>query len=157
MKALRPIIVTGLAGVWLLACGDAPSTPKQEIKRAIALGVQAAEERDLGKLGDLVAEDYQDDKGYDRRSLLRLAQAYLIGHRSIHLFTRTRSIEISAPKRATAVILVAMAGEPVQSSEHLINIRADLYQFEIVFVGEGDSKWRATGGHWQRASIDDFL
>lgn len=148
------------AGVWMLSvagCSDPPSTPEQQIRDAIRLGEQAAEARDVGGLAELVAAGYQDAHGYDRRALLRLAQAYLMGHQSIHLLVRPQSIDLPSPERANVEVLVAMTGAPVDSVDELINMRADVLRFEISFEKTGTNQWQAARADWRRAELDDFL
>ncbi|MDH3280319.1 MAG: hypothetical protein OEQ18_04220 [Gammaproteobacteria bacterium] len=157
---MRLLELTVAVGLWMLVawgCSGPPSTPEQQVKDTLRFGEEAAERRDIGALAELVADGYQDDNGYDRRALLQLAQAYLMGHHSIHLLLREQSIELVTPQRAEVAVLVAMAGEPLESADQLINVRADLFKFEIVFVRTGNEQWQVASAGWHRAGVDDFF
>ena len=49
-----------------------------------------------------------------------------------------------------------MAGRPIESTEALLDVRADLMRFDVEFVREGDD-WRVRAADWRRAELNDFL
>ncbi|MDH3638608.1 MAG: hypothetical protein OES09_09105 [Gammaproteobacteria bacterium] len=157
MRILKTAVTLGLSTLVVWGCGGPASTPEQQVRETIRLGEEAAEGRNIGALAGLVADAYQDGNGYDRRALVRLAQVYLMGHQSIHLLTRTQSIELVSPDQAKAKVLVAMTGAPLESVDSLINVRADLFKFEIVLAKTDNEQWQAVSASWQRAGADDFF
>ena len=71
-------------------------------------------------------------------------------HRDIHLFTVTKTIELTPQQdSATAVVFVAMTGVPVESMDALISLKADLYRFELGLAQE-DGEWRILSSRWER-------
>ncbi len=153
----RVVLASVVASLAAASCGPSGSTPEQEVQQAIHRGEEAAEERDISKFADLVGDTYRDESGHDRRSVVRLAQVYLLRHQSIHLLTRTQSIELLSPTRARARVLVAMAGEPIESADQLIQLRADLLAFDIEFEKTGAAQWQAVNASWRRVGSEDFL
>jgi len=140
----------------LVACSGHSDTPQAQIEALFDRAEHAAEAADIGALRDMVSDAYHDEYGYDRRTVLRLAQLQILQHRSIHLLRQTRELSFPQPGRATASVFVAMAGTPLPDRDALATARADLYRFDIELALEGDD-WVVTGAKWRRAQLADFL
>lgn len=141
--------------VILSACGSDKS-PEDQVRHFIATGVAAAESRDVLAFRDLVSDNYKDVGNRDRRSLVGLATGYFLRHKNIHLFTQISEISFPSVGQSQVKVFIAMAGSPVSGAEALLDLRADLYQFDLVLLREGD-EWLLQKAQWQRASIDDLL
>lgn len=139
----------------LAACGDRES-PENRLRARIAQAETAVEAKDIDTLKDFIAASYADADGYDQRGVQRLLVGYLLRQQTIHLLVRIQQIELPATDRATTRLLVAMAGRPVTTAEELDWLQADLYRFELDWVRNG-TDWQVIRGHWQRASLDEFL
>ncbi|GBE45116.1 hypothetical protein BMS3Bbin11_00196 [bacterium BMS3Bbin11] len=48
-----------------------------------------------------------------------------------------------------------MAGDPVEKSESLIDLNADLYRFDINLVLDGND-WLVSSAKWERARLENF-
>lgn len=152
--ALALVLVAALALV-LSACGGEEQTPEARIEALIAEGEQAAESRDVPALGALVSDHYQDPRGYDRRTVLRIAQGLFLRNQSIHVLTVVRDLRV-AGDTASVRVLAAMAGRPIESVEALVNVRADLMRFDLELARE-DGDWLVRSADWRRAELSDFL
>lgn len=137
------------------ACGGPQESPENRIKQLVADGEKAAQARDISTLGELVADGYQDERGYDRRTVLRIVQGLFLRNQDIHLLTVVRDLQVEGAE-ASAVVLVAMAGRPIESAQSLVNLNADLVRFDVDFVRE-DGDWRVHAADWRRAEVKDFL
>lgn len=142
--------------ILLGACGGPPDTPEQRVRNLIRQAQEAAEARDWRALGDLVADDYRDKSGYDRRQVLRLAAGYMLRNQRIHLFTRIASIDAPSPDQARATVYAAMAGSPVGGVEQLFNLSADLMRFDLELRTDADGDFRIVHAAWKRARPEDF-
>lgn len=151
LRAAFAVAILGLAG-----CPDDPTPPEQQIRELNARAEAAAEAKDVSALKEMVAEDYRDVNGYDKRAVVRLIQLYLLRNRAVHLFTLTKSLQILDQDNAVADVLVAMAGQPVEEADQLFDIRADLIRFNVRYARDGD-EWLVVGVEWRRATADDFL
>ncbi len=151
-----PLGVVLLCGLTTAACPAPDDSPEAQISGLISQAERAAEAHDIGALKQLVAHDYRDERGYDRSSVVRLMQAYLIRHRSIHLLSKVLRITPITPDLVDTPILVAMAGRRHQSADELWDIRADAYRFDLRWGLDG-GEWRVTAASWRRASVDDFI
>lgn len=144
------------AGAWLLAaCGGPPDTPEAQLRALIGDVEQAAEGHEISVFRDVVADDYQDERGFNRQTVLRIVQGVLIRNQRVHLLSLVRNIDVQGSE-AGAVVLVAMAGQPIESTEALLNVRAELMRFDVDFVRR-DEQWLVAAVAWRRAEVKDFL
>ncbi|MDZ7841785.1 MAG: hypothetical protein U5R46_13375 [Gammaproteobacteria bacterium] len=147
--------IIAVLGLFLAACGGPEESPEARIKDLISRAEQAAEDHDLSVFRDSVSDDYQDDHGYNRQTVLRLVQGMLLRNRSIHLLSLVREVRVG-DGTAHARVLVAMASRPIESADALLNVRADLMRFDVQLVLEGD-EWWVRAVDWERAEMADFL
>jgi hypothetical protein len=138
-------------------CGKSdPHDPEGQIRAVIAMAEEAAQQRDIGTLKDFVADGYKDKRGYEKRSVVRLVQGYLLRHRNIHLLSKITDLEINEPARASTSLLVAMTGRRIESAEQLWDLRADVFQFDLSWI-QSDGEWQVANATWRRVRIDDFF
>jgi hypothetical protein len=157
LAKVRRVCALLLSGLLLFsACRARPEAPEEELRQTITQAAEAAQKKDLRALSALLAADFGDDQGRDREAVLGLLRYYFLGHQSLYLLTRIGAIELLAAERARAVVLVAMAGEPLVDPNEPTFMRASLYRFEFDFV-RGKDAWMVRGASWQRAEVRDFL
>lgn len=148
-------LFAAVLGVFLAACGGPQESPEARIKDLVSRAEQAAEDHDLSVFRDSVSDDYQDDHGYNRQTVLRLVQGMLLRNQNIHLLSLVREVRVENGS-AYARVLVAMASRPIESADALLNVRADLMRFDVQLVLESD-EWRVRAVDWERAEPGDFL
>jgi hypothetical protein len=152
----KPAAFLFLITVSLLSgCSDEPLSPEEEVRLYLKSFEIAVEERSLGQVKELIAEDYRDESGRVRREIVRIAAGYLLRNKSIHLLTQVDRIDILDEERARASLFVAMAGSPIASADYLLSLRADLHRFEVE-LERRDEGWRLTSARWRRAQAQDF-
>ncbi len=154
-RGYRLVAIAAAALMLLPACGGPEQSPEARIRDLVERAEQAAEDRDLSVFKDSVADDYQDNHGYTRQTVLRLVQGMLLRNQNIHLLSVVRDVEV-LENAARARVLVAMASRPLASTEALLNVRADLMRFDVELVLEGDD-WVVRAVEWERAEVSDFL
>ena len=152
--SLTAIVVVGLIAS---GCSRDKLSPEQQVLRTIAQGLAAAESRSVDTLEEMLTSDFQDNHGNDRRRTLALLRIYFLQHQSIHLFAQTKSVRFPDPKTADAVVVVAMAGQPIDTAETAQRLRANMFRFEIRFVSDGGSTWKASRANWQYAEFGDLF
>ena len=139
----------------LIACSGDETSPEQQIAQLNSDAKQAAEAKDVGVLKDMVAEGFKSGQ-YDKNTIMRLVTLYLLGHKNLHLFPLTRSLQIIDQNNATVVILVAIANQPIERADQLMDLRADMLRFNVSYVLV-EEEWKVIGVEWKRAKADDFL
>lgn len=158
---LRMTFCEALLLVWIMlalalgACSGDSNSPEAEIRALIVQAQTAAEESNVGGLRALVADDYADRRGYDRKAIENLIRLHVLRNQSIHLFTRMGDIAFPQPDRATVKVAAAMAGRSVASAGELVGIKADLYRFDLELIRR-DGKWQVQRAAWEPARLDDF-
>jgi hypothetical protein len=158
MPRLRLVtgIVAAAIGLSAAACKK-PLSPEQQVRAAIAEAEQAAADKDLKRLGALVAEHYADPDGNDRTAVLNVLRLQFLRAGSVHLFVRVSHVELPGPDQARAVVYVALASVPVPSPDDLVRLNADLYRFELQFEREGKTGWRVLSARWSQARPEDLI
>lgn len=142
-------------GLALAACSR-HSSPEAEIRELIERAATAAEERNVRDLRALIADDYADERGLDRKAVENLLRLHVLRQQSIHLFVRVRGIEFPEPERALVSVAAAMAGRPVARADELAGLTADLYRFDLEWVRYGRGDWKVRRAAWEPARLDDF-
>ncbi len=143
----------------LSACSDKKSHEDQ-IRQFVAAAVTASESREALTIHKLISVKYKDESRRDRHRLVGLAVGYFLRHKNINIFTQISEINFPvpspSPKKARVKLYAAMTGSPVTGAQALLDIRADLYEFDLMLTKEGD-EWLLQKAGWQRASIDDVM
>lgn len=153
-RGLRPWFWVAIA-LGVAACSRDASSPEAEIRALVAQAQTAAEARDVQSLRALLADDYADPQGHDRKALENLLRLHVLRNQSIHLFTRIGDIAFPQPDHATVRVAAAMAGRPVASADELVGITADLYRFDLELVRR-DGEWQVQRAAWNPARLEDF-
>jgi len=141
----------------LLSCRSQPDTPEARVRATLEKAQAAAENKDLGTLGQLVSDNYTDDLGQDKQTIMGILTFHFFRNQSIYLLTRVHGIAFPEPARAETTVYVATAGQPIRGAEELVLLRADLFRFDFVFADEGKGAWKVTTARWRRVEPADFL
>jgi hypothetical protein len=139
----------------LAACSRDADSPEAEIRALVAHAQTAAETRDVRGLRALVADDYADAQGHDRKAVENLIRLHVLRNQSIHLFTRIGDIAFPQTDRASVRVAMAMAGRPVANVGELVGVNADLYRFDLELIRR-DGAWQVQRAAWEPARLDDF-
>jgi hypothetical protein len=140
--------------ILLQACTETRKSPENEIREFIKSSVEAAEDRSLDALSDLIHGNYLDQKGYNRQRLSGLLRVYFFRHKNIYLFTKIEEIDLLAGNQAIVRLYVAMAGSVISDVDAIAALRAQIYQFELQLTKEDD--WLLHHASWRPASIIDL-
>lgn len=137
MKRLALLIL-----VLLTACSD-PGTPEQQVRNTIARAEQAAEERDLGTIRDLVHAEYEDRSGRDRRMLINQVRLYLMARQSLELLVKINDIKFVA--NDFAEVDVTAAGLGLRAGMAGTGLAADKDHYRIDLARDEDGNWLLIG------------
>ncbi len=142
------------ASLLALACSSKPRDPEAEVRAAVAALEKAVEERDIGRIEDLLADGYKDDKRYDKGKLVSTLQFIFLRKQSIHVLVNISEIELDGDDRAHVKLVAAAAGMPIASASMLAKLSsADVFDMQFDMVRDG-SDWLVTSAKWKRASGD---
>ena len=153
--------LTRLASIgWLavaFACGGDPLSPEEQVRTVIEGMEEAAEAGDVSAFKAAVSDSYEDERGYDKRSLAAYVTFHVMQNQSRHFFTRIRSIEIRDTGRAEVMLVAALTGSAISAAEDLAGLRADVYKVDLDLDDEGEGDWRVVWAQWRRTAPTDLL
>jgi hypothetical protein len=150
----RLIVLAIILVLTLPACGS--DSPEEQIKRYVAAGEEAVENRDVGDLKALISEQYLDDRDRTRRDLVAIAARYILTSKNIHILTRIDGLRFPAEDQAEFDLYAAIAGQNISDLDALLNMQADLYRFSLVLNRE-EREWKLVRADWRPASAADFF
>ena len=153
MKSVYRTVLLTLILLLAQACSDDGSAEDQ-IRHLIDNAVQAAENRSVDGLSDLMHNDFIDEKGNNRPQFAKLLRVYFFRHKNIHLFTRIDSIEMLSDNQASVSLHVAMAGTVISDVSALSSLSARIYRFELQLIKQDD--WLLRHASWEPASLSAF-
>ncbi len=150
-------MLLAISGIFLISsCSQDSNSPEEQIRNMVSSMEAAVEQRSLDSVKELVDSEYSDEWNSSKRAALRALMFYFQGHQSIYLLTRVSNIKLNDDATAASVtVYVGMAGDPVEKSESLIDLNADLYRFDIK-LKKNDDKWLVHSAKWQRARVENF-
>lgn len=152
---MRRITALAFGCLMLAGCGGDPSSPEEQIQMTFDQIESAAEKREIGNLMDFVSESYLDEQSRTKKDVRAVVQLEFIRNPKIHVFKLLRDLTVSSDTTASANLLVAVAGRPIDNASALAGLRADLLRFELQLVDEGG--WKIRSADWQWADASDFL
>ena len=138
------------------ACSSDRNSPEAQVRALIKQGESASEKKETSVLRRLISEHYSDSQGQDKKAIEAILRYYFLRNESIHLLTRIQRITVPKPDTAQAVVLVAMAGQPISGPEELERLRADLHRFDLNLSRE-EGEWKVIRAEWRRVEFADFL
>jgi hypothetical protein len=149
-KIIFAIILTSL----LVGCADEKSA-EELFKQTLTEMEESAQQRDIDALMDHVSPDYRDSAGRTREDIRKIAQIQFLRNRKLHIYKHVTQLDMVDETFAEVIVLVAIAGQPIESVDALNSLRAELMQFKVRF--QFDNRWLMQSAEWGRAGISDFL
>lgn len=131
-----------LAGL-VAGCGKSVTDPEARLREALAQAEVAAENADFDALSALVARDYADREGRDRRTLLLTLRGLLMRYPQLELIVTVREIELLTPELAHVRVEVLAGGAGPAG------LTADAFPAELSMLDDG-SGWKLTRAEWGR-------
>jgi len=142
-------ICTGLACVWLTACGSPAEGPEEAIRSWVRQGQDHAEARDRRELVDMISPAYTDARGNSRDDIENLFRLYFLRQNKVALITRIEELNVYGDSAAELVLAVGMAG----TNDGTFGFSADAYRFEMQFELQ-DGEWLLTSARWGELGDD---
>lgn len=124
-------------------CGGSEGSTEDALRAWVSSGEQAAEDKDRGKLVDMISPDYVDARGNDRKRLGDILRLYFLRQNNIALLTSIDSIDVSGDSAATVALTVGMAG----TKDSVLGFNADAYRFEFDLL-KPDDEWLLVSARW---------
>ena len=153
-SSLFSIFILFIAASLLTAC-QSNTGPEEEIRQLISRGEEAVENNEVGKVREMIADNYIDDKNRTKRDIISILTYHTLQQKSIYLLQVIDEILITDSMNGEVSLFVAMTGRPIDTNSLLPQFQADIYHFTISVTKDGND-WQVTSASWQPAVLDDF-
>ena len=141
-RAVHPLLLFFLLAALASACGGPPSDVKTQIEAAIEEARGLARSGDARRLAGMLASDYEDGEGRDRRAMA-LTIRTLLGKYPHHLvLVNDLEIQVVSRQLANARMSVSLVGRD-GSRSLLYGVDADRLLVDLAFRRSGDA-WQVT-------------
>lgn len=127
----------------LVACGESPSEPEEELRAWVAAGVTAAENKERRGLVGMISDAYVDARGNDRADIENMLRVYFLRQHKIGLLTKIEDITVYGDTAAKLDMTVGMAG----TNDGVLGFSADAYRFELELEKDGND-WQLIAARW---------
>lgn len=149
--ALALLLLTVCASA---ACTRRTQSPEDEIRAFLARTEKATRDRDAAEVKALIADDYADGEGRDKRALAGLAAFHFMQGGSLHIATRLQSVSFPQRDVASAEVIAAV-GRTEIDLRSLPQVDAEVYRFTLDLRRRG-GEWQVTRASWRQATVDDL-
>ena len=143
-----PCLATGLACLWLAACGGPDIGPEAALRAWVQQGHELAEAKDRRGLVDMIAPAYTDARGNTRDDIGNLFRIYFLRTNSVALITKVEEVSVFGDSAGEVVLTVGMAG----THDGTFGFSAEAFRFEMEF--ELDDEWLLTSARWGELGED---
>lgn len=125
----------------LSGCGDRAPDPDAALRQMLDKAEAAAEAGDADALAALIAGDYSDVAGRDRRSLALMVRSLLLRYRHLELVVSVDEMELFSPVLARVEVRVFAAGAGSA------RLSADGFRIEATLRDDGGG-WQVVSATW---------
>ncbi len=132
-------------------CSRKPKDPEAEVRAAVAAMESAVEERDLGRIKELLHDGYKDAHGNNKSGIVRLLQFQFLRRQSIHVLTTIQELELTSDTTAKVSLTAAVAATPIKSAGDLTRLSAEVFELDVSFV-KVDGDWLVKKTRYERKS-----
>jgi hypothetical protein len=136
------------------SCTRAPENPEDEIRTFLRRAEQAARDKDLAAFKLLIADDYRDAEGRDRRQLVAFVGYQFMREGSVHVAARLKKASFPGADTARVEVLAAL-GRANFDWTSLLDLDADIH-FVDLDLRRDDGEWHATRAAWRPATAEDL-
>jgi hypothetical protein len=143
---IAAIAALALAG-FLAGCDDAAKAPQAAIETLVAQAELAGEAGDVDGLTELLASDYSDIDGRDRRAMSFLFRRLFARFPDRMVVVRDLEIEVISEQLANASMQLVAAGREAASTSPL-DIDGDRLYLQLALRVE-DGGWRVVRAQWR--------
>jgi len=147
----RFVLLIALAGLGWWAWQRIFVTDEQRVKRQLSAMARAVETGNLLKLEDSIAQDYTDDFGFDKSTILGGVRSFRAQYDALLILITELTVEIEpSHQKAQAVFIVKVLAK-AKGSLSETEVRADRYR---VHFHKTDAGWKMTRAESPQLKFD---
>ena len=138
---LRILLVGVLAGAGWWLWQRVFVTDEQRVQRQLAAMAHAVETGNLLKLEDGIANDYSDDFGFDKSTVIAGVRSFRAQYDALLILITSPKVEIAADHQTAQVVFIAKVLAKASGALKASEVRADRYR---VYFRRTDGGWKMT-------------
>ncbi|MDD3845090.1 MAG: nuclear transport factor 2 family protein [Syntrophorhabdaceae bacterium] len=147
MKRLAMVCLVFFMVVAVPGCSK--ESEEEKVGKVITDVQAAAEEKDVKKIINHLADTYNDPQGFDRDAVRRVLLGYFLGHPKITAYITYLKISVDGPSARAAFQTVLTSGKKTGSPTDVIPESLGVYRFDVSLEKESGG-WKVTSARWER-------
>jgi hypothetical protein len=140
--------------ITITALGCHRETEQDKIKKVITDIQTAAEEKDVKKIINNLANTYNDPQGYNHETIKGLLIVYFIQYPKISAYITNLEISIDNKSAKAVFQTVLTSGNKTGSVSDVIPQTLGAYDFEVSLKKESNI-WKVTSAKWEQVGNDE--
>jgi hypothetical protein len=150
----RHVILLLIFVITITALGCHKETEQDKVKKIITDIQTAAEEKDVKKIINNLANTYSDPQGYNHETIKGLLIVYFLQYPKISAYITNLEISIE-DKSAKALFQTALtSGNKTGSISDVIPQTLSVYDFDVSLKKESNG-WKVTSAKWEQVGNDE--
>lgn len=138
-----------LAVAAMLAPGCSRQTEEDKVKKVITDVQAAAEEKEIRKIVDALADTYSDPRGFDREGIRRVLLGYFLGYPKITVYINYLRVSVDGASARASFQAVLTSGKKTGSPADVIPESLGVYRFDVS-LNRISGDWKVTSARWER-------
>jgi hypothetical protein len=150
----RYVTILLIIVITITALGCHKETEQDNIKKVITDIQTAAQEKDIKKIIDHLANTYNDPQGYNHETIKGLLIAYFLQYPTISAYITNLEISIDDKSAKAVFQTVLTSGNKTGSMSDVIPQTLGVYDFDVSLKKESNG-WKVTSAKWEQAGNDE--
>ena len=138
---LRILLVGVLAGAGWWLWQRVFVTDEQRVQRQLSAMAHAVETGNLLKLEDGIANDYSDDFGFDKSTVIAGVRSFRAQYDALLILITSPKVEIAADHQTAQVVFIAKVLAKASGALKASEVRSDRYR---VYFRRTEGGWKMT-------------
>ncbi|MCX5849324.1 MAG: hypothetical protein NTW65_07725 [Deltaproteobacteria bacterium] len=152
MRRVVTILLIFVLTITALGCHK--ETEQNKVKKVITDIQTAAEEKDVKKIINNVAKDYNDPQGFNHETIKGLLLGYFYQYPKISVYINNLEISVENTSAKAVFQTVLTSGNKTGSASDLIPQSLGMYDFDVTLKKESNV-WKVTSAKWEKVEIDE--
>jgi len=146
---LITICLVLLAVAAMLAPGCSRETEEDKVKKVITDAQAAAEEKEIRKVVNALADTYSDPRGFNREGIRRVLLGYFLGYPKITVYINYLRVSVDGASARASFQTVLTSGKKTGSPADVIPESLGVYRFDVS-LNRISGDWKVTSATWER-------
>ncbi|MCB9523900.1 MAG: hypothetical protein H6702_11120 [Myxococcales bacterium] len=140
----------------LAACSRKPPDPQARVRAFLTQLEESVERQDMSAIKPLISGAYHDDRGHDKKAVLRYLQLRFLKRQAIHAYVKVVDLHLRADGGADVDLRVAVAATALPDVDAVERLRAAVYSMQLTLAADDDG-FQLTQARWRQAGLTDLV